>query len=144
MMKARTNQAAISYRETASSLSASPSASTMAMALINLSDTIVICTHNPQKHPLPGEALLWIQWNLNRVAALCGAFEIADSFDEDDDGDDSDVLVINWNSEHGSTEPSSSDLNEETDDFDMLANTTSTFKSSNDHSNTANKLSAIS
>jgi hypothetical protein len=44
-------------------------------------------------HPLPSFQLLDMQWHLNRIIAMCGASEIYDS-DNDDDDDHCDAGAV--------------------------------------------------
>jgi hypothetical protein len=57
-------------------------------------DTISITTKDPETWPLPDYGLLELQWILHRVAAMSGAVEIYDDFDNDDD--DAMVLCNEW------------------------------------------------
>ena len=53
--------------------------------LIYSGQTFSLTTDDTEKHPLPHPALLEMQWILQRVAAMSGAAEICDDFDNDDD-----------------------------------------------------------
>ena len=48
-------------------------------------DTFSLTTDDPVMHPLPDYGLLEMQWILQRLAAMSGAAEIYDDFDNDDD-----------------------------------------------------------
>ena len=50
-------------------------------------DEIFLETNDPERLPLPDWRLLDMQWILHRVAAMSGAAEPRDGFDEDDDDD---------------------------------------------------------
>lgn len=65
-------------------------------------DTIVLRTHDPVNFPLPSEELLWMQWHLNRVAALSGASETLDPFHIDEDDENNDAIMVDYDSERGS------------------------------------------
>jgi hypothetical protein len=60
---------------------------------IKSGDTFVFKTANPDMHPLPRFSLLEMQWHLNRIVAMCGAAEIYDS-DNDDDDDHCDAGAV--------------------------------------------------
>jgi hypothetical protein len=57
---------------------------------------ISLTTDDPVTRPLPHFALLEMQWILHRVAAMSGAAEIYDDFDNDDD--DAMALQNEWDS----------------------------------------------
>ena len=60
---------------------------------IKSGDTFIFKTTNPDTHPLPSFQLLDMQWHLNRIVAMCGASEIYDS-DNDDDDDHCDAGAV--------------------------------------------------
>ena len=52
---------------------------------ISSGDSIFLTTDDPENYPLPHYGLLEMQWILQRVAAMSGAADIYDDFDNDDD-----------------------------------------------------------
>jgi hypothetical protein len=58
-------------------------------------DEICLETNDPQRLPLPDWRLLDMQWILHRVAAMSGAAESRDGFNEDDNDDDWEMAVGN-------------------------------------------------
>ncbi|KAL1965026.1 hypothetical protein VTN77DRAFT_6086 [Rasamsonia byssochlamydoides] len=62
------------------------------MTPIRSGDIITLHTENPDSHPLPSFALLEMQWFLHRIAALSGAADVYDEFDDDND----DVIECDW------------------------------------------------
>lgn len=61
---------------------------------ISSGDVFSLTTHDPVNYPLPRYELLEMQWILHRVAAMSGAADIYDDFDNDDD--DPMVLRNEW------------------------------------------------
>jgi hypothetical protein len=53
---------------------------------IKSGDTFVFKTaNNPNTHPLPSFSLLRMQWHLNRIVSMCGAADVYDSGNDDED-----------------------------------------------------------
>lgn len=54
--------------------------------IVSSGNDIIITTPDPEHPPLPDEDLLWMQWTLHRLAALCvtAGFRADLSFVDDD------------------------------------------------------------
>lgn len=77
-------------------------------------EVIVLTTDDPKNFPLPSQELLWMQWHLNRVGALCGGAEAVDTkIDDDSDGEDSDGFPVGQNSESTSVGSSVSGITDD-------------------------------
>lgn len=86
-------------------------------AIMTSGTRISICTDDPQKRPLPSFALLQMQWNLQRVAALSGMAEWR--YEKHGDSDDDDPKGFPFlNVDSGSELYDDDDEEEEEDDDD--------------------------